>query len=43
MNTVYIPTGYKPILDPYDTQRAIAYIKETFQRLLAVLHHARPS
>ena len=31
MNTVYIPHGYKPILDPYDTQRAIAYIKETFQ------------
>ena len=31
MNTVYIPEGYKPALDAYDTQRAIAYIKETFQ------------
>ena len=31
MNTIYIPEGYKPNLDAYDTQRAIAYIKETFQ------------
>ena len=31
MNTCYIPEGYKPILDEYDTQRAIAYIKDTFQ------------
>ena len=31
MNAVTIPAGYKPILDEYDTQRAIAYIKETFQ------------
>ena len=31
MNTVYIPQGYKPALDEYDTQRAIAYIKRTFQ------------
>ena len=31
MNTCYIPEGYKPVLDEYDTQRAIAYIKETFQ------------
>ena len=31
MNSVTIPAGYKPILDEYDTQRAIAYIKETFQ------------
>ena len=31
MNTVYIPDNYKPVLDAYDTQRAIAYIKETFQ------------
>ena len=31
MNKIYIPTGYKPILDEYDTQRAIAYIKGTFQ------------
>ena len=32
MNRVCIPAGYRPILDEYDTQRAIAYIKETFQR-----------
>ena len=31
MNQIYIPKGYRPILDAYDTQRAIAYIKETFQ------------
>ncbi len=31
MNQVYIPQGYKPVLDAYDTQRAIAYIKESFQ------------
>ena len=31
MNQIFIPQGYKPILDEYDTQRAIAYIKATFQ------------
>ena len=31
MNTIYIPQGYQPILNEYDTQRAIAYIKNTFQ------------
>ena len=31
MNQIYIPDGYRPVLDEYDTQRAIAYIKETFQ------------
>ena len=31
MNHVYIPEGYHPVLDEYDTQRAIAYIKQTFQ------------
>ena len=31
MNKVYIPEHYTPILDAYDTQRAIAYIKATFQ------------
>ena len=35
MNTIYIPEGYKPVLDEYDTQRAIAYIKETFQEEFA--------
>ena len=31
MNKTYIPEGYRPVLDAYDTQRAIAYIKQTFQ------------
>ena len=31
MNKIQIPQGYKPVLDAYDTQRAIAYIKSTFQ------------
>ena len=31
MNHIYIPAHYRPTLDEYDTQRAIAYIKETFQ------------
>ncbi len=31
MNKTYIPHGYHPVLDAYDTQRAIAYIKQTFQ------------
>ncbi len=31
MNTIIIPQGYKPQLDAYDTQRAIAHIKATFQ------------
>ena len=35
MNTVYIPEGYRPVLDAYDTQRAIAYIKNTFQEEFA--------
>ena len=35
MNRLIIPAGYKPILDEYDTQRAIAFIKDTFQREFA--------
>ena len=31
MNKCYIPAGYKPVLDAYDTQRAISYIKNHFQ------------
>ena len=31
MNHTFIPQGYRPVLDEYDTQRAIAYIKDTFQ------------
>ncbi len=32
MERIYIPKDYRPALDAYDTQRAIAYIKETFQQ-----------
>ena len=35
MNKIYIPEGYKPTLDAYDTQRAIAYIKRHFQEEFA--------
>lgn len=31
MNKVYIPEGYRPPLDEYNTQKAIAYIKQIFQ------------
>ena len=31
MNQCYIPEGYRPALDAYDTQRAISYIKNHFQ------------
>ena len=31
MSKTYIPEGYQPVLDAYDTQRAIAYIKDAFQ------------
>ena len=31
MNRIYLPKDYHPVLNAYDTQRAIAYIKETFQ------------
>lgn len=31
MSKVYIPQGYRPLLDKYDTQRAIEYIRKTFQ------------
>ena len=31
MNKIVIPEGYCPKLDAYDTQRAIAHIKDTFQ------------
>ena len=32
MNQVWIPEGYTPTLDAYNTQKAIAYIKQTFQQ-----------
>ena len=31
MNKIYVPEGYRPSLDAYNTQKAIAYIKRTFQ------------
>ena len=36
MSRIMIPENYRPVLDAYDTQRAIAYIKETFQEEFAV-------
>ncbi len=35
MNSIIIPGGYKPLLGEYDTQRAISYIKQTFQKEFA--------
>ena len=32
MNNTVIPAGYKPLLNNYDTQRAISCIKSTFQK-----------
>ena len=44
MNSLYVPKGYKPRLDVYDTQKAISFIKKTFQdRLAASLHLKRVS
>lgn len=44
MNSLYIPKGYKPKLDVYDTQKAISFIKQTFQdRLASALHLKRVS
>ena len=36
MNKLYIPENYKPRLDVYRTQKAIAFIKRTFQDRLSV-------
>ena len=35
MSSVYIPEGYHTVLDEYDTQRAIVYIKDSFQQELS--------
>ncbi len=35
MNKVFVPQGYRPPLDAYNTQKAIAYIKQTFQEEFA--------
>jgi len=32
MSRITIPQNYRPVLNEYDTQRAIAYIKDTFQQ-----------
>lgn len=34
MNTVYVPKQYRPVLDSYDTQQAISFIKNAFLREL---------
>ncbi|CDC61434.1 aspartate--ammonia ligase 1 [Clostridium sp. CAG:448] len=34
-NRIVIPAGYCQVLDPYQTQRAIAYVKATFQEEFA--------
>ena len=41
MNSVYIPEGYCPRLDVYDTQKAISFIKRTFQDKLAKALHLK--
>ena len=44
MNKIFIPEGYKPKLNNYDMQRAIAYIKDTFQaEFSSALHLKRVS
>ena len=44
MSKLFIPEGYKPPLDVYDTQKAISFIKMTFQaRLAKALHLKRVS
>ena len=44
MSKLFIPEGYKPPLDVYDTQKAISFIKATFQtRLSAALNLKRVS
>ena len=35
MSQVFIPKGYQSPLDEYDMQRAIVYIKDVFQKILA--------
>ena len=41
MQKTYIPEGYASHLDEYDTQRAIAYIKRTFQEEFASALHLK--
>ena len=32
MNKIFVPNNYRPPLDEYNTQKAIAYIKQNFQQ-----------
>ena len=41
MSHIIIPKGYCPPLDLYDTQRAITYIKDTFQNQFAANLHLK--
>ncbi len=41
MNKVYLPEGYTPQLDAYKTQRAIEYIKSTFQEEFQTALHLK--
>ena len=44
MSSLYIPKNYRSVLDVYRTQKAIAFIKQTFQsRLASALHLKRVS
>ena len=44
MNSLYIPEGYSPKLDVYDTQKAISFVKRVFQERFAnTLHLKRVS
>ena len=36
MNSLFIPEGYTPVLDVYQTQKAISFIKRTFQERLSL-------
>ncbi len=35
MSKLYLPEGYKPVLNIFDTQRAIKTVKDTFERVLS--------
>ena len=35
MSNLYLPEGYAPVLNIFDTQRAIKTVKDTFERVLA--------
>ena len=44
MNKVILPSGYKPVLNGYELQRAIALTKEIFQdEFVQTLHLQRVS